>query len=63
MRMFKTVPCLVLDDLGHENMTAARGEECGEEYIKPIVSRVLECGKWVLIETGEDYLRKRGAEV
>ena len=24
MRQFKTVPCLVLDDLGHENMTAAR---------------------------------------
>lgn len=24
MRSFKTVPCLVLDDLGHENMTAAR---------------------------------------
>lgn len=24
MRTFKTVPCLVLDDLGHENMTAAR---------------------------------------
>lgn len=24
MHSFKTVPCLVLDDLGHENMTAAR---------------------------------------
>lgn len=24
MKTFKTVPCLVLDDLGHENMTAAR---------------------------------------
>ena len=24
MRQFKTVPCLVLDDLGHENMTPAR---------------------------------------
>ena len=24
MRRFKTVPCLVLDDLGHENMTPAR---------------------------------------
>ena len=24
MRMFKNVPCLVLDDLGHENMTPAR---------------------------------------
>ena len=24
MRQFKTAPCLVLDDLGHENMTAAR---------------------------------------
>ena len=24
MGLFKTVPCLVLDDLGHENMTAAR---------------------------------------
>ena len=24
MKIFKTVPCLVLDDLGHENMTTAR---------------------------------------
>ena len=24
MRQFKTAPCLVLDDLGHENMTVAR---------------------------------------
>ena len=91
MRKFKTVPCLVLDDLGHENMTAARGsylhqiidyryvyrlqtvittnaksieELCDwdkEEYIKPIVSRVLERGKWVLIEDVEDYRKKRGA--
>ncbi len=92
MRQFKTVPCLVLDDLGHENMTAARGsylhqiidyryvhklqmiittnaksvsELCEwdkEEYVMPIVSRILERGKWVLIENGEDYRKKRGAD-
>lgn len=90
MRSFKTVPCLVLDDLGHENMTSARGsylhqiidyryvhklqtivttnaksveELCEwdkEEYVMPIVSRVLERGKWVLIENAEDYRKKRG---
>ena len=90
MRQFKTVPCLILDDLGHENLTAARGsylhqiidyryvhelqtiittnakdvtELCNldkEEYVKPIVSRVLERGKWVLIENAEDYRKKRG---
>ena len=93
MRMFKTVPCLVLDDLGHENLTAARGsylhqimdyryvhklqtiittnaksieELCEwdkEEYIKPIVSRVLERGKWVLMENTEDYRQKRGSNI
>ena len=92
MRSFKTVPCLVLDDLGHENMTAARGsylhqiidyryvhklqtivttnaksvkELCEwdkEEYVMPIVSRILESGKWVLIENAEDYRKKRGAD-
>ena len=92
MRQFKTVPCLVLDDLGHENMTAARGsylhqiidyryvhklqtiittnaksveELCEwdkEEYVMPIVSRILERGKWVLMEDAEDYRKKRGAE-
>lgn len=93
MRRFKTVPCLVLDDLGHENLTAARAsylhqimdyryvhrlqtiittnaksieELCDwdkEEYIKPIVSRVLERGKWVLMENTEDYRQKRGAYI
>lgn len=88
MRQFKTVPCLILDDLGHENLTAARAsylhqiidyryvhkqqtiittnaksveELCDwdkEEYIMPIVSRVLERGKWVLIENVEDYRRR-----
>ena len=92
MRRFKTVPCLVLDDLGHENMTAARGsylhqiidyryvhklqtiittnaktiaELCEwdkEEYVMPIVSRILERGKWVLIENAGDYRKKRGAD-
>ncbi len=90
MRCFKTVPCLVLDDLGHENLTTARAsylhqimdyryvhklqtiittnaksieELCDwdkEEYIRPIVSRVLERGKWVQIENTEDYRQKRG---
>ncbi len=92
MRRFKTVPCLVLDDLGHENMTSARGsylhqiidyryvhklqtiittnaktiaELCEwdkEEYVMPIVSRILERGKWVQIENAEDYRKKRGAD-
>lgn len=93
VRRFKTVPCLVLDDLGHENLTAARAsylhqimdyryvhklqtiittnakdvaELCDwdkEEYIKPIVSRVLERGKWVLMGNTEDYRQKRGAYI
>ena len=92
MRDFKTVPCLVLDDLGHENMTAARAsylhqiidyryahklqtivttnaksvsELCEwdkEEYVKPIVSRLLERGSWVTVSNAEDYRKKRGAE-
>ena len=92
MRRFKTVSCLVLDDLGHENLTVARGsylhqimdyryahklqtiittnakdvtELCNwdkEEYIRPIVSRVLERGKWVLMENIEDYRQRRGED-
>lgn len=92
MRQFKTVPCLVLDDLGHENMTAARAsylhqiidyrygeklqtivttnaknteELCEwdkEEYIMPIVSRLIERGTWVTIENAEDFRMKRGAK-
>ena len=33
-----------------------------EEYVMPIVSRILERGKWVLIENVEDYRKKRGAD-
>ena len=92
MSDFKTVPCLILDDLGHENMTAARAsylhqiidyryvhklqtivttnaksvsELCEwdkEEYVKPIVSRLLERGSWVTFSNAEDYRKKRGAE-
>lgn len=92
MRQFKTVPCLVLDDLGHENMTSARAsylhqiidyryvhklqtivttnardiaELCNwdkEEYMMPMVSRILECGKWVTMKTTEDYRQKRGMD-
>lgn len=84
MRQFKTVPCLVLDDLGHENMTPARAsylhqiidhrygenmqtiittnakdikELCAwsrEEYVMPIVSRVLGHGSWVTITNAPD---------
>lgn len=89
MRQFKTVPCLVLDDLGHENMTPARASYLhqivdyryvhklqtivttnakdiaelsnwdGEEYVKPMVSRILERGKWLTMENTEDYRLKR----
>ena len=85
MRQFKTVPCLVLDDLGHENMTPARAsylhqiidyrysenlqtivttnakdsaELCiwsKEEYIAPIISRLMHRGAWVTIEQAQDY--------
>lgn len=88
MRRFKSVPCLVLDDLGHENMTAARAsylhqiidyryglklqtiittnaksiaELCAwdkEEYIMPIISRIMSNGTWITIEHAEDYRRK-----
>ncbi|MBQ7544900.1 MAG: ATP-binding protein [Synergistaceae bacterium] len=88
MRQFKTVPCLVLDDLGHENMTAARAsylhqiidyrygeglqtiittnakdiaELCAwdkEEYIMPIVSRIMGRGAWVTITKAEDFRRR-----
>ena len=91
MRQFKTVPCLILDDFGHENMTAARAsylhqiidyryveklqtivttnakdaeELCAwdkEEYIMPIVSRLIERGTWVTIENADDFRMKRGA--
>lgn len=84
MRQFKSVPCLVLDDLGHENMTVARAsylhqiidhrygenlqtiittnakdikELCSwskEEYIMPIVSRIMKHGKWVTIANAPD---------
>lgn len=89
MRQFKTVPCLVLDDLGHENMTPARAsylhqiidyrygeglqtiittnakniaELCAwsrEEYIMPIISRILGHGSWVTIEHAEDFRRRQ----
>ena len=89
MKRFKTVPCLLLDDLGHENMTSARAsylhqiidyryvhklqtivttnakniaELCDwdkEEYVKPMVSRILERGKWLTMENTEDYRWKR----
>ena len=92
MRQFKTVPCLVLDDLGHENMTPARAsylhqiidyryvhklqmivttnakniaELCNwdkEEYVMPMVSRILERGKWLTMKTTEDYRLKRGVD-
>ena len=88
MRMFKTVPCLVLDDLGHENMTPARAsylhqiidyryavnfqtivttnarspEElcriCGEEFISPVISRLMGHGSWVTIGNVKDYRRR-----
>ena len=92
MRQFKTVPCLVLDDLGHENMTSARAsylhqiidyryvhklqtivttnakdvaELCNwdkEEYVMPMLSRILEHGKWLTMETTEDYRQKRSVD-
>ena len=92
MRQFKTVPCLVLDDLGHENMTSARAsylhqiidyryvhelqtivttnakniaELCNwnkEEYMLPMVSRILERGKWLTMENTEDYRQKRSVD-
>ena len=85
MRQFKTVPCLVLDDLGHENMTPARASYLHqiidyrysenlqtivttnakdsaelynwskEEYIAPIISRLMHRGAWVTIEHAQDY--------
>ena len=84
MRQFKIEPCLVLDDLGHENMTAARAsylhqiiaprygeglqtiittnakdipELCrwsSEEYIMPIISRILGRGSWVTLKNAKD---------
>ena len=84
MRQFKTVPCLVLDDLGHENMTPARAsylhqiidyryaenfqtivttnaltpsklyELSGEEFIAPVISRLLGHGSWVTITNVPD---------
>lgn len=92
MRQFKTVPCLVLDDLGHENLTAARAsylhqiidyryvhklqtivttnakdveELCvwdKEEYVMPMMSRILERGKWVTMRNTEDYRMKGSTE-
>ena len=85
MRQIKTVPCLVLDDLGHENITAARssylhqiidyrysehlqtivttnarnieelGRLIGADFVAPIVSRLLERGRWVTINNAEDF--------
>ena len=90
MRLFKTVPCLVLDDLGHENMTAARASylhqiidyryseslqtiittnattpeelsrRIGEEFISPILSRILGCGSWVTIAKAPDRRQNDG---
>ena len=84
MRQFKNAPCLVLDDLGHENMTAARAsylhqiidyrygeglqtvvttnsrtpeELCawsGEAFIAPIISRLMDCSRWVTIAQAQD---------
>ncbi|MBQ2616342.1 MAG: ATP-binding protein [Synergistaceae bacterium] len=89
MRQFKIAPCLVLDDLGHENMTAARasylhqiidyryneklqtivttnarnipelGRLIGAEFVEPIVSRLLERGRWVTINNAEDFRTKK----
>ena len=89
MRLFKTVPCLVLDDLGHENMTAARASylhqiidyryseslqtiittnattpeelsrRIGEEFIAPILSRILGHGSWVTITNADDHRLQR----
>lgn len=82
----------MLDDLGHENMTAACAsylhqiidyryvhklqtivttnakdieELCDwdkEEYVKPMVSRILERGKWVTMANTEDYRMKGSRE-
>lgn len=84
MKKFKTAPSLVLDDLGHENMTPARAsylhqiidfrycenlqtivttnartpEELyswsGEEFISPIISRLMGRGSWVTIANAQD---------
>ena len=84
MRQFKTVPCLVLDDIGHENMTSARAsylhqiidyryrenlqtivttnaltpsklyELSGEDFIAPIISRLIGRGSWVTITNVPD---------
>ena len=89
MRHFRVVPCLILDDLGHENMTAARasylhqiidyrynehlqtivttnarnipelGRLIGAEFGEPIVSRLLERGRWVTISNAEDFRTKK----
>ena len=85
MRQFKTVPCLVLDDLGHENMTAARASYLhqiidyrytenlqtivttnaltpeklyalsGEDFVAPIISRLMGRGTWVTIANTRDF--------
>lgn len=84
MRQFKTVSCLVLDDIGHENMTSARAsylhqiidyrysenlqtivttnaltpaklcELSGEDFIAPIISRLIGRGSWVTITNVAD---------
>ena len=85
MRQFKTAPCLVLDDLGHENMTAARASYLhqiidyrytenlqtivttnaltpeklyalsGEDFVAPIISRLMGRGTWVTIANTRDF--------
>ena len=89
MKKFATVPCLVLDDLGHENMTMARASYLhqivdyrysenlqtivttnartpqelsrlsGEDFVAPIVSRLLERGSWININNAEDFRTKK----